>query len=67
MTIPEMRTAIENAKAEIARADCVAGEMASILAGRLRKSKATSTALSALKRELRDWNIHTGEWKEIAK
>lgn len=56
-----MRAAMTEARQVQAAADSQADAMAHILRGRLRK--VSSWHLKALKRELRDFNMHTGEWK----
>ena len=59
----EIHTAINAAKEQLSAADSVAGILASLLIGRLRMVRA-NWVLSALKRELRDWDMHTCKWKE---
>lgn len=59
----ETRSAVRNAKAQLEAADEVAGTMAGLLVGRLTKVWSVDT-LAALKRELRDFNIHTGKWNK---
>lgn len=56
-----MRAAMDEARQVQAAADSQANKMANMLRGRLRK--VGSYNLAALKRELRDFNMHTGEWK----
>ena len=56
-----MRAAVAQARQVQQWADEHAHAMAVILRGRLRH--VSSGVLSDLKRELRDFNIHTGEWK----
>lgn len=58
----QMTQAVEEAKTTLRAADNVATQMARMLDGRLR-SVESHYALSNLKNELRDYNIHTGEWK----
>lgn len=60
MTFDEMVVAIDEAKLIQARADSLIWKMAPLLVGRLRS--AGGNTLAALKRELRDYNIHTGRW-----
>lgn len=60
-TFDQMREAMREANIALNAADSVAGTMASMLVGRLRHVDSRST-LSKLKRELRDFNIHTGRW-----
>lgn len=57
-----MRQAINDAKEVNRAADSMANSMATILEGRLKH--VSSWTLKSLKRELRDFNIHTGHWKE---
>lgn len=59
----EMRTALDEAQARFRAADDAADRIARMLIGRLSKVNSVS-ALSSLKRELRDFNIHTGKWKQ---
>lgn len=58
----ETRRAVEDAERQLRAVDNIATDMACLLCGRLRKVH-HHWVLSALKRELRDYNIHTGEWK----
>ena len=57
-----MRAAMDEARTTLSAADRQVAHMASMLRGRLRLCDARD--LKALKRELRAFNIHTGEWKE---
>lgn len=59
----QMVQAVEQAHNTIKRADMVAGNMARILKGRLRTANVPSHVLSDLKRELANFNMHTGQWK----
>ena len=63
MTFDEMQTAIVEARYAIRTSDQLIGTMASLIAGRLRKSIVTHSVLVSLKKELRDFNMTTGEWK----
>ena len=63
MTITEMEQALEDARITMARADAVAGQLARILRGRLRNANIPSYILKDLKKELANFNMHTGEWK----
>lgn len=58
-----MRDSMREAEATIRAADMVSSQMARMLVGRLRKVQHRG-ALEALKRELRDYNMQTGQWKE---
>lgn len=64
MTFSEMATAVEEARSTLSNADNYVGKMAKMLVGRLRKGDVPIYVLSALKKELRDWNIHTNSWKD---
>lgn len=59
----EMRQAISEARITFEAADSIAEDMANLLRGRLRMVSSGST-LCHLKRELRNFNMHTREWKE---
>lgn len=56
-----MREAISEARRVEAAANQYASQMANMLRGRLRHC--AQADLEALKKELRDYNIHTGAWK----
>lgn len=56
-----MRSAVSQARAINRAVDDSANSMAMLLKGRLRH--VGESALKDLKRELRDFNIHTGRWK----
>lgn len=60
-----MKRAVRDADQTMRRADKYASMMAEMLVGRLRKVKsdAWNDDLAKLKRELRDYNISTREWK----
>jgi hypothetical protein len=58
----DMHAAVQQAKATMSLADGFAHRMAAMLIGRLQH--VPSWVLKDLKRELRDFNIHTGEWKK---
>jgi hypothetical protein len=57
-----MEAALDAAKSELRRADMIAGNLARMLSGRLRKVDSGNT-LAELKRELRDFNGKTRTWK----
>jgi hypothetical protein len=59
----EMRAAVSEARHTFSAADSVAASMADILRGRLRNNVPAHT-LRALKKELRDFDMHRGRWKE---
>lgn len=56
-----MRAAVRDAEMTLSAADTVACQLAPLLAGRLRNCH--SSDLARLKRELKDFNIHTGRWR----
>jgi hypothetical protein len=60
----DVRTAVEQAQFQLEAADSVATNMAKLLVGRLRRVN-RHNALAALKRDLQDYNIQTGKWKEL--
>lgn len=57
-----VRGAVQEARSLDRALDQYANTMADVLAGRLRKVDAGY--LLRLKRELRDFNAHTGSWKD---
>lgn len=57
----EMRIAYRDAEAQVNAADSVSTDMARMLRGRLRKIP--YYLLKSLKRELRDFNMHTERWR----
>jgi hypothetical protein len=60
----DVRAAVDLAKFQLEAADSVATNMAKLLVGRLRRVNGHN-ALAALKRELQDYNIQTGKWKDL--
>lgn len=58
----EMRAAVRQAADTLRAADNVATDLAWLLRGRLRKVQ-SADSLRALKRELRNFDMTTGEWK----
>jgi len=61
LTFDQLYQAVSDANRTLETADRLIGHMADILKGRLRH--VPYTQLCALKRELRDFNMHTGTWK----
>ena len=59
----EIRRAVSEASQQLRAADEVATDLARLLDGRLRRVTSTYV-LSRLKEQLRDFNMHTGKWKE---
>lgn len=64
MNWDDFRQAFSAARNTMNQADRAADDMADMLDGRLRK--VSSYRLAKLKRQLRDFNIHTGQWKDEA-
>jgi hypothetical protein len=62
MNITDMESVLREAKAEINRADLVAGSAARIIVGRLKH--VPPYVLVDLKRELRRFNMHTRTWND---
>jgi hypothetical protein len=58
----EMRSAVSRAKEVFRAVEQCSRDMARLLRGNLRQCN--DWDLKALKRELKDFNIHTGRWKE---
>lgn len=63
MTLADMENAVDDARRTLAQADRAAARMAGMLRGRLRTGDIPSYVLRDLKRELANFNMHTGEWK----
>lgn len=63
-TFDEMRAAVQDARTKIQAADSVVGAMAAMVVGRLRQSAVSGSVLTALKKELADWNMHTQKWSK---
>ena len=64
MTLDEMHAAVKDAEAIRSRADIVTRKLAELCVGRLRTGNVSWHVLTELKRELRDFNMHTGCWRE---
>jgi hypothetical protein len=60
MNTEDMRHAVQVANNTLAAADNVANDLARLLVGRLRR--VSPYRLEQLKRELKNFNIHTGRW-----
>lgn len=63
MTYEEMKTAMASAQEVMRQSQYLAKEALRISAGRLRFMAVDAYVLSALKRELRDFDIAKGRWK----
>ena len=61
-TFDMMTEALDEARATMNCADRMANKMAHILRGRLRNVAPYN--LKALKKEIKNFNSHTGEWKD---
>lgn len=64
MDFDDMRKAVNQAKGTINIADSQVGAMVELVAGRLRKCNASTYYLKKLKLELRNFNAHTGSWRD---
>ncbi len=63
MTYSEMIEAVREARETVRNGDSAVCAILEIARGRLRMCRVGGDILSALKRELRDWDMHKGEWK----
>ena len=63
MEFHEMHEAIKDARQTINRADQFKNQMAGLFVGQLQASRIGDYTLCRLKRELRNYNMHTGLWK----
>lgn len=63
-SIEEVRQAVERAKREIYRADQLVSAMADLCAGKLQSAGVAHGVLAQLKKELANYNIHTGKWSQ---
>jgi len=63
MTWEELTQAIADAERIERQAKEAVQKTARMCVGRLRAAKVDAWILSALKRELRDWNMHQGCWR----
>jgi len=62
MNFNEMIESIEDAEHTLRCADALTNKIAKLLIGRLRKVTGYNI-LRSLKRELKNYNAHSGEWK----
>ncbi|AEP08927.1 hypothetical protein [Micavibrio aeruginosavorus] len=58
------KAAFDEATRTIRIADNHVNDMAGMVRGRLRACSVSHSTLCELKRELADYNMHTGKWKE---
>lgn len=59
----DFETAFNEARQTINIADRNVSSMARMVAGRLKRSGVSHSVLCELKKELQDYNMHTGAWK----
>ncbi len=64
MNYIDIKNAREEAKNRIILADAATRDAAKLVAGRLRIAQVDCWTLEELKRELKNYNIHTGRWKD---
>ena len=64
MTFTDACNAVHDAERTIQNSNRLVRGAADICRGRLRSADVSSYTLAQLKRELRDYNIHTGRWKD---
>lgn len=64
MNFQDACQAAEDAKRTQEAADAMLRRTAKLLQGRLRSARIDHNVLCRLKRELGEFNMHTGEWKE---
>lgn len=64
MHIDDMLKAVIDARRVQRQADQQVGDMLRICHGRLRNANVPAHVLADMKRELRDFNAHTGSWKQ---
>lgn len=64
MDSTQLFAVMEAAQRTIRNADTCTCKLAELMAGRLRSAAVDGSTLAVLKRELRDFNIHTGKWKD---
>lgn len=62
MLYQEMNAAIQDAEKTLRFADMAASSIAEMLVGRLRK--VDTPYLDELKRELKNYNMQTGQWRD---
>jgi len=63
LSTSDVLKAVQQAKYTIESSDRCVGDMARLIAGRLRKGEIPAYVLKQLKKELADYNIHTNSWK----
>lgn len=63
LTYWDIQKAREEAVRSLETADRAVRQASNLIAGRLKASSVPSHVLEQLKKELRDYNMQTGEWK----
>lgn len=63
MLMYEMSRAINEARNTVRQADMLVGRMAALIAGRLQKGDVRPEVLAVLKKELRNFDMRTGQWR----
>lgn len=63
MDYDDVARAVRTARERVKMGDKIVREVSDLMAGRLRTADIPAHTLKELKRELRDFNIHTGTWK----
>lgn len=64
LTYHDIEQARIDAQQTLAKADQATRQAAQLIKGRLRSAGVPSWVLEELKRELKDYNMHTGQWRE---
>ena len=64
ITFDEMSEIIEDAEFTIREVNIRVNKMAGLIGGKLQSCNVTSWTLCNLKKELKRYNMHTGEWKD---
>jgi len=63
ITYGNISAARRRAEQEIEMADCAIRQAADLIRGRLKVAGVQCWVLEDLKKELKNYNMHTGEWK----
>lgn len=63
MNWTELNSGFEDARRTLYLQDRIVADMAKLIVGRLRKSNCSINVLTALKKELANWDMHRKEWK----
>lgn len=65
MQFDDFQGAVAQARRTLSTADTFVGAMARMIRGKLRSGNVSNFTLTVLKRELRNYNIQTGRWKDL--